>query len=122
MLKMQRARVANTMDGSEFVAIDRDKLLFGAHTSLLEIVANCQCIEPNIKAVLENDPAGATLIVLSKTKLSRLGEVKKQQMLDLIEKAGAIRADVKLYSDDISLEERIQRDVYKSRFEVKHAA
>lgn len=32
-------------------------------------------------------------------------------------KAGAMRRDVQLFSRDISIEERIRRDIYESRFE-----
>lgn len=107
-----------------FISVDRDKLVFGMrnNAALLEIVAKCQCIESDIKAVVNDDASGAGLIVLSERKLIRLGSAKKQQMLRLLKHAGAIREDVLYYSDDIDFDERIRRDVFKSRFEVEYQA
>jgi hypothetical protein len=114
----------NSLQYSGYIAIDRDRLIFGVkdNTALLETIANCQCIENDVKAVVREDPAGASLIVLSDSKLEKLGRAKKRQMLDLLGETDAIRRDVQRFSRDISLEERIRRDVYKSRFEVEHQA
>lgn len=108
----------------QYIAIDRDRLLFGnrENTSLLKIISNCQCIEQNVKAVVEDDPSGAGLIVLSREKLATLAQETQNQIFALLNKTDAVRNDVIMFSTDITVEERIRRQIFKSRVEVENQA
>jgi hypothetical protein len=108
-------------DNAKYIAVDRNRILFGDRINirLLRVVARCKCIEPDIKAVLADDESGASLIVLSKEKLKRLDPVTREKMLGLLSKVNAIRDDVVEYSNNITIDEKVRRDIYKSRFEVE---
>lgn len=121
------ALVENEVDASEIdiedlLVVDRDQILFGDHSHmiLLRTIAQCKCINRDIKVITEEDPSGAGLIVLSRSKLLKnLGKKKMEKILLMLNQVGCIRNDVLGFSGDINTEEKIKREIFRSKYEIE---